>query len=150
MPSMNREFLLRYQYYYPLIAREFEQRGLKSLWGCAIAAAESAFRADAINLQGGDGDRGGSWGIMQMSHKTALLLGFAGDPVQLLSPELCVSLAAQLCEDNMQRCFQNMDGTLAECASLYNSGKRVHAAPPSTLAYIDIVTDFARQFETTV
>lgn len=134
-------FAAREALYTVMLARVFAAEGLPPEWGPAIARTETNFMPNAHNGSLGDGLRGGSWGLMQMSYLTAQALGFEGAPQDLLVPERNAALAATLCRKNMQS-FRVTQ--LADVAALYNSGKRFAQAPASTrTVYVPRVLRFA-------
>jgi soluble lytic murein transglycosylase-like protein len=134
-------FVAREALYTVMLARVFAAEGLPPEWGPAIARTETNFMPNAHNGSLGDGLRGGSWGLCQMSYLTALALGFDGAPQDLLDPERNARLAAALCRKNMQS-FRVTD--LSDVAALYNSGKRFAQAPASTrTVYVPRVLRFA-------
>lgn len=138
-------FAEREKLYTPLLREAFEARGLPGEWGCAFARKESAFRADAEVLTGGDLRRGGSFGLCQMSMKTARdELGYVGTPERLKDPKINAGLAAAYCKMLTQR-FNTMD--LRDIAAAYNSGRKYDACPPSTKTYATDVVAFANFYE---
>lgn len=107
----------------------FVAEGLDPALGLAIAQQESAFNPDASVVTGGDAARGGSYGLGQVSLKTALALDHTATIARLHNPAYNAKLMAQLCRQN-QRLARTSD--VAELASRYNSGKPFHLAPDST------------------
>lgn len=129
--------------YLPIVIEEFEKEGLPPELGAAIARQESNWDPDATVLHGGDGKRGGAYGLCQMTLKTALALDKTATPARLLNPRYNCHLAALLCKENWKRA----NGRLQDVISLYNSGKQFHAAPDVTkLVYVPRVTAFLAEY----
>jgi hypothetical protein len=120
------------------IIKAFTDAFVRPALGMAIARQESEFRAKAVNNTGGDANRGGSYGIMQMSMTTARSLGYKGSWEGLLQVNVCASLAAKLCAQNMARVPISTTrdvGYISWClnmAALYNSGHLFADCPRST------------------
>ncbi len=131
--------------YGPIIRKAFEAEGLPAHWGMALARHESDFKPDAQVLNGGDARRGGSFGLCQMSLKTAQgELGYLGSGEGLKDPELNAKYAAQYFKILMQR-FHTDD--LKDLAAAYNSGRVFAKAPPSTRTkYVPLVLAFANHY----
>ena len=131
--------LARYRGY---VEAAFIAHGLPAAWGLAIARQESAFRAGVSVLTGGDGVRGGSYGLMQMSMTTARGLGYAGDAKTLLIPTVNCMLSAKLVAQLRSRYLN-----LRDVAAAYNSGKPFDRAPHSTRThYVPNVQRYAQEF----
>lgn len=113
----------------PIIENEFRLHDLPVSWGLAFAYVESRFRPWVVNMDGGDGRRGGAWGLFQMTLRTAHGLGFPNnaEPSQLLDPSLNTYYAVELLRD-LNRQYHN----LRDVAAAYNSGKPFALAPEST------------------
>lgn len=138
-------FLERQNAYGPILRAAFELEGLPGSWGCAIARRESLFRPDTEVLTGGDGRRGGSFGLCCVSMKTAHdELGYAGDADGLKSAPTNATLAAKYCALLSQR---HKTDDLHDIAALYNSGRLYDHAPESTHAYVKDVVTFAQFYE---
>jgi soluble lytic murein transglycosylase-like protein len=90
----------------------------------AIIAQESGGDPNAEALTGGDGARGGSYGLMQMSLETARGYGYVGAGPGLLDPGLNVTLGVRYFRD----CLTASKGTLNGAWQAYNSG-RIDGAP---------------------
>ncbi len=119
----------------------FQNEGLPTEWGLALARQESNFAPKALNMSAGDALRGGSWGLCQMSLKTARALGYVGAAEGLTDPQLNARLAAKLCKELVVR-FRTTN--LADVAAGYNSGKPFAKAPVSTrTVYVPRVLKFA-------
>jgi hypothetical protein len=123
---------------------------------CDIETA--GWDASAANLVGGDGARGGAYGIPQITLRTARAVddrvgtnwqeldpGRTGDSL-LAHPELAILLAAHLVAENEAR-VRRAGGTVQDVASLYNSGRFLREAPSSTRAYVE---KFMRAYEARV
>lgn len=124
-----------------MLAQTFAAQGLPPEWGPAFARTESGFVPTARSAALGDAKRGGSWGLCQVSFKTAQTLGYKGEPVGLLDPAINCGLAARLCRKNMH---DYRVQTLQDVAALYNSGKRYKDAPGTTKTiYVVRVVRFA-------
>lgn len=134
----------RFAFYLPVLKEAAEKHDVPLSWLLAIAEIESSFRASAVTMSGGDGKRGGSYGICQMSLKTARALGFAGVPSALLEVRLNADLACSLLKQNRQRFGAD---NLRDVAAAYNSGKRFSRAPASTRGhYVPTVLMLARGY----
>ena len=133
----------------PIIEAAFIARDLPTAWGMAFAMQESAFKASATNLTDpGDVARGGSFGLFQMSYKTALTeCGYHGPATGLLDPQVNAALAAKFISILQKRHYVNGPNDLENIASGYNSGKPRDKAPPSTRdVYVTNVILFAGEF----
>lgn len=84
----------------------------------AIIAQESGGDPNATNNTGGDALRGGSYGLMQVSLKTAQLVQPGITSAQLLDPDTNISIGSQILRD----CFAQAGGDLDGAAQAYNSG----------------------------
>lgn len=90
----------------------------------AIIAQESGGDPNATNNTGGDKLRGGSYGLMQMSLKTAQGYGYNGDGSGLLDPRTNLDLGVRYLSD----CLAQSGGDIGGAAQAYNSG-RTDGAP---------------------
>lgn len=129
----------------PVVRQAFEKEGLPGYWGMAIAAHESRFDPQAQALAGGDGRRGGSFGLCQVSLKTAAgEFGYTGDGEGLKDPVLNAQFAARLCKILTHR----VGNDLKDIASAYNSGRPYADAPQSTREiYVPRVLAFAKKYQ---
>ena len=135
--------MARERLYGPTIVQAFLDEGMDPALGLAIARQESAFRADSVCTTGGDGARGGSYGLMQMSLMTARTLGFIGPAKGLLAPGVNAGLAAALCKSNSARSKQIFD-----LAAMYNSGKVLAKAPKVTATkYVPAVLRYYEEYK---
>jgi soluble lytic murein transglycosylase-like protein len=110
----------------------FQAAGLEPALGLAIAEEESNFNPTAVATNPKDLARGGSYGVCQMSMKTALGLDRTVTPNRLLNPAYCAGLAAKLCVQNIQLAHTKDP---SEIFSRYNSGQPFHRAPATTVTY---------------
>lgn len=94
-------------------------------WLYAIARQESALRPSTVVKTGGDGKRGGAYGVFQMTLKTARTLGFAGNPDELLDVDTNTKYATKLIAYWMAR----HPGNLSDVYARYNSGQTYIRAP---------------------
>jgi soluble lytic murein transglycosylase-like protein len=90
----------------------------------AIISVESNFSASAVNNTGGDAARGGSYGLMQMSLKTAQGYGYSGTGPGLLDVMTNLTYGTRYLAD----CVEQANGDIAGAASCYNSGSTKNAA----------------------
>lgn len=128
--------------YGPIIVAAMRINGVPPEWGLAIARVESVFEPGARNGEGGDGRRGGAWGIFQMTLKTARDEGYQGTGEGLLDATVCADVAGRL----LSR-LQTAHRVLEDVASCYNSGKPVMRAPKSTRTkYVPLVVRLAREY----
>lgn len=127
----------------PVIAEACRKHGVPVVWGLAMAYAESLFEPGTIIHSGGDGKRGGAWGMFQMTLKTARGEGFAGEPESLLDPVTNCDIAMRFVAGLMRRHGDD----LRDVASAYNSGKSFAKAPASTrLTHVPHVLEAARRY----
>lgn len=91
----------------------------------AIAGQESDFIASAANLSGGDGERGGSYGLMQMSLATARLMRPDITPALLYVPGVNTSLGARHLATLLRAAARNGYG-FDSAISAYNAGNSRH------------------------
>lgn len=110
----------------------FKAHALPPSWGLAFAEVESNFIPDAVNKTGGDGRRGGSYGLFQMSYRTAQGLGYKGNPEDLLSIPINIEYAIKLIKQ-----LKTANPDIREVASRYNSGRPFSRAPESTKRYVE-------------
>lgn len=121
--------------YLPIAASAFAAVGLPPELGAAIAHQESNWEPDSQTIVGGDARRGGSYGLCQVSLKTALWLDPAATVTKLLDPDYNCQMAAQLCEFN-----RTLSPSLPDIISRYNSGRPLAKAPKSTrMGYVPSV-----------
>lgn len=134
----------REKLYLPVVCKAFVAEGLPPELGAAIVRQESNWDPDATVLTGGDGRRGGAYGLCQMTLKTAGGLDRGATPARLMSPEYNCKLAAKLCRENWDRA----KGRLVDVLSRYNSGKDFFHAPETTkLVYVPGVTRFMAEYK---
>lgn len=88
----------------------------------AIAIVESDLNPSATKLTGGDGGRGGAWGLFQLTLTTARDLGFSGPGSELLEAEINIFWAMCLAAEISAN-------TVEDLASEWNSGKRYAVLP---------------------
>jgi soluble lytic murein transglycosylase-like protein len=138
-------FIERETKYGPILRTAFEDEGLPGEWGMAFACQESRFDPNAESLTGGDGRRGGSYGLCQMSLATARGdLGYTGDDEGLKNPQLNAKLAAQYCKLLMKR-LKSRD--LRDIAAAYNSGRPFNEAPKVTQTlYVPHILAYAKHY----
>lgn len=137
--------------YLPILARAFAAKGLPPELGPALARQESGFIPTIENLGPGDKERGGSYGLCQMSLQTAKSLGYTGDVAGLKDPLINAALAADLCHQNRLRPDCR---AIRDVIAMYNSGKPYDRAPRVTamtyvvnvLKYMAIYKDQCSQF----
>lgn len=79
-------FAERERLYGTMIARAMRRAGYAPEVGLALAKNESSFRARAVNNAGSDAERGGAWGLTQITLETARGVGFRGAGEELLDP----------------------------------------------------------------
>jgi len=143
------------QQYAPVLVRAFLQYGLPGVWGLAISHQETAgtFNPNLRNLSGGDGARGGSYGLCQVSLRTAQAYQSDITPESLIVPGTNADIAARICLDANKR----FPGSLMNVAALYNDGKpfastRLAASTrdiyvPNVLRYANLHALLAEQIE---
>lgn len=133
----------RLAYYRPIIEEACRFYDIPAAWLLAIAQQESRLRAAVITMSGGDGARGGSYGLCQMSLATARGLGYEGSPSELLLPRVNAHLAAHLVGKDRKR----FGPKLSDVSAAYNSGKPMSRAPATTREiYVPAVLAFALKF----
>jgi soluble lytic murein transglycosylase-like protein len=127
-----------------VVADAFTNAGLPPELGLGIAKHESNFNPNASVVTGGDAARGGSYGLCQMSLKTALSLDRAATIAKLHDPRYNAGLAAKLCLLNNVRA----KGVIEDVISMYNSGKPFWCAPDSTkTVYVPNVQRYMAEFK---
>lgn len=128
--------------YLPLLAQAFAARGLPPELGPAIGRQESNFDPNVSNLGPGDLERGGSYGLCQMSLQTAQALGYKGEVAGLHDPHINAALAADLFVENRKR-----HSDLRDIIAMYNSGKPFDLAPTKTRAfYVQNVVAYMKMY----
>lgn len=136
----------------PVLVAAFRRAGLPPVWGVALARQESDFRPQAVNHSAADARRGYSWGLCQMSLQTAQeSLGYRGDGPGLTDPNINATLAATFVRRLVDGHHLQLDAddTLAQVASLYNSGRLLEHAPSSTAGvYVPNVVRYAAKYAT--
>ena len=108
-----------------LILEHAQRRGVPLALMKAIIGKESQFHSTAKALTGPDGARGGSYGLMQMSFTTARALGFKGEPVDLLTPDVNLELGAHYLADLMHEAAAGGYG-IDSVISAYNGGNSAY------------------------
>jgi hypothetical protein len=84
----------------------------------ALAAHETGWDQHAVNLwHPGDIARGGAWGIMQITEKTARMYGYTASVGQLLDARVNFELGGRILADG--RCQ-----TLQDAGAWWNAGRR--------------------------
>jgi soluble lytic murein transglycosylase-like protein len=91
----------------------------------AIIAQESEFQPRATALDRGDGARGGSYGLMQISLATARALGFRGAGQDLFDPAINVNLGARYLRDLLHEAAAGGYG-VDSAISAYNAGNSAY------------------------
>lgn len=114
-------------YWTPLLSLWAREENLDPAWILATVKVESNFNPDAVNKGPGDGERGGAWGLGQMTLKTARGLGYSGSAEGLLDPRTNIRLVAALHKQNGAPGANPQD-----VFSRYNSGKDFYHAPTVT------------------
>lgn len=99
--------------------------GIPGAMLAAIVWQESRWNHNAKNLTGGDGERGGSYGLAQMSLLTARGLGYTGTPAGLLDPRTNLDLAAKHLRGLLRAAALNGYG-FDSVVSAYNAGNSGH------------------------
>jgi hypothetical protein len=131
-----------------LAARIAVERGAAPRLMLATIDTESAWNVQATNLGPGDAERGGAWGLTQLTYRTAVDVddknggewsrAYPGRPAAtLLDPQLNLELAAALMREcaNRSRAAGAAVGSLEEArnvAALWNSGRLYDDAPTVT------------------
>jgi soluble lytic murein transglycosylase-like protein len=105
----------------------------------AIVTVESDFNPAAIAGEGTpDERRGGAYGLMQMTLKTAQGLGWRGtDPAGLLDPGINLFWGCML----VHQLGKRKGYTVEDIICAYNSGRPKAHAPETTLTYLGRVLD---------
>lgn len=143
----------------PLAQRVAAKYGIPVSWLLAFGRQESAFDPLAVAGAGtADARRGGSFGIMQMSLKTAVGLGYRGPTPDLslvsgskwigevpkghiLDPEVNLDLAGRLLSQLRAQYGDN----LLDIAAAYNSG-RPYGQVSASVTYADRVSGFQQGY----
>lgn len=96
----------------------------------ALAEHESNFEQCATNQAGADAQRGGAWGLFQVTLKTAeAYVGKLDKPELLLDAVVNTDVACRIIEADLVRFTGHLDDVI--CA--YNSGKPRRRAPDVTV-----------------
>lgn len=122
----------------------------------SVIAVESGGDPNAKALSGGDGARGGSYGLMQMSLATARALGYTGDANGLLDPTTNIDLGTRYLADLLRQTRGAVDAAISGYNAGLSSvrpadGKRVTNDPSSPFinqSYVDRVKSYLGQFST--
>lgn len=125
----------------PLLARVGANHGLPPEFLVALAHHESGFDPNATATDPRDLARGGSRGLLQMSWKTAVGLGFKGMPEGLYYPDINAELGAQLAVSNAKR-FKLALTDVAQLAQCHNAGRPLsHITDPKVYAAVKAYSD---------
>lgn len=131
-----------------LVSSSFASENLPSELGLALCEQESNFDPNVTNMGPGDAERGGSYGLFQMSLATAKTLGFQGQGEELHNPILNCFYAAKLTSQNA-RILGTHD--VAKLAAAHNCGTThvlQNTIPDSTKnEYVPRVLRFAEQWK---
>ena len=107
------------------------------LW--AMCDVESGWDAGAMNLRGPDGARGGAFGPLQMTLKTAQSFASSVGRTTITAVDLLdIELNLQICRLLLKELHGSGDTKRKQrdVASMWNSGKPLDAAPATTQAYV--------------
>jgi len=127
-----------------IIYDAFVAQGLPPELGLATAQLESAFNPNAGNITGGDGARGGAFGLGQITVETALALDRTATPAKLMNPQFNANLMARLTKEN----WVAAHGRVQDVISRYNSGRDFWRAPDGTkLVYTPRVERFMAEWK---
>ncbi len=119
------------------------QEGVDAALVCAIVMTESSWRQSVVNLGPGDADRGGAYGLGQLTLKTAKALGFTGTPHELEDPAVNLEYVCKLIKDNTKP-----GETVLDVVCRYNSGKPFSRAPSFTKRiYLTRVVDYQAAYK---
>jgi hypothetical protein len=112
-----------------LLRDAFERRGLPPAWGEALGRHESGLNDQATNLEGPDGARGGSFGMTQISERTAQAFDVALSGAMLLaSPQLqadvtAAMVAAGFAERGGKTYRYGPPASIEQMAAVWNAGR---------------------------
>lgn len=120
----------------------------------AIITVESQWDPTAVHLDGPDGKRGGSYGLMQVSLRTAREMGFRDKPYALCSPATNLAYGIRF----LGWVYAGAGGNVARAVSVYNGGHVDEERTErnyyvgggfvySNEAYVDVVLYFYRRGE---
>lgn len=98
-----------------------KRHGVPAALLLAFIATESQFNEKAQNLTGGDGRRGGSYGLMQVSLKTAQLIRPGVTPEQLKTAPVNLDVGARYLADLLVQAGRTGYG-FDSAISCYNAG----------------------------
>lgn len=99
------------------------RRGLPPSWLVALGLTESELDPSRTNLTGPDGERGGSWGVTQISARTARAYGYTGPMRALLeNVELAADLTANMIADGFAERSSNPAAPESGPFSVYRYG----------------------------
>lgn len=108
--------------YAPVIIHAFRAAGLDAALGLALAKHESNFDPHAVAKNPRDLARGGSYGLFQMSLRTAQGLRASATPQAILDPTYNVSLAVALTLSNLKALRAHNLDTTENLAACHNAG----------------------------
>lgn len=103
--------------YRSLVKSAADSWGIPPALLAAVALVESGFNAGAVNMTAGDGARGGSYGLCQLSLLTARGLRAGVTPLDLLDPATNLYLAAQYIAQ-----LARSGLSMPDCIGAYNVG----------------------------
>jgi hypothetical protein len=112
-----------------LIRDAFARRGLPPEWGEALARHESGLNDQATNLVGPDGARGGSYGMTQISERTAQAFDPALSGAMLLaSPQLQADVTAAMVAEGFAERGDKVyrygpPSSVEQMAAVWNAGR---------------------------
>lgn len=141
---MANSFKEREAFALEIIPRIFAEEGLPPELGMALARQESNFDPQARNITGGDLERGGAFGWLQMTYTTGRAIDKNCTVAKLHSPIYNAQLAAALCKQNSAAC----KGRIEDIISRYNSGRDFWRAPTSTkTVYVPNVQKYMEEYK---
>jgi soluble lytic murein transglycosylase-like protein len=113
--------------------------GIDAALVAAICSVESGFNPNAVNNTGGDALRGGAWGLMQVTLKTAQGYGYTGDGPGLQDVATNLQYGCSILADALSQ----SNGDVAGAASAYNSGSIANAAGSYATKVVALYNQYA-------
>lgn len=94
-----------------------KEYGIEINYAFSIASKETNGKTDIIKLEG-KGINNLVFGIYQLKYGTAIMMGFKGDPAELLDTETNIKYALKY----LQYCLIKHDDNLLLASAMYNAG----------------------------
>jgi hypothetical protein len=131
-----------------------DRYGLPREWLVALGETETRLDPSQVNRTGPDGERGGSWGVTQISARTARAFGYPGPMEDLLDPVAAAELSAQMIAAGFAERSSNpadpeagpfrpvnfgMPQTFEDMLAVWNAGRRYADLPADGSTLVDYI-----------